>query len=118
MHQETRKFFFGIFVRKIKRTGVQIARTEVCIAKTQKRLKKNQKPTGIKPKTHAAGGSGSSRCLRSNGQGFKRLDRVLTDPVQRAYIKGIAPVRFIFSSVSLSSLIVLSSSLILFVFSG
>ena len=34
--------FLGIFTRKIKRTGVQIARTEVCIAKKlKKKIKRN-----------------------------------------------------------------------------
>jgi len=34
---------------------------------------------------------------RSNGWERKKLDRVWTDPVQRAYIKGFGPVQFIFS---------------------
>ena len=44
MHQETHSNFLGIFVRKLKCTGVQVARTEVCIAKTQEKSKENKGP--------------------------------------------------------------------------
>ena len=42
MHQETSRNFLGIFARKIKRAGVQIARTEVCITKTQEKTKETK----------------------------------------------------------------------------
>ncbi len=36
--------FLGIFVRKLKRAGVQVTRTEACIAKTQEKSKETKGP--------------------------------------------------------------------------
>jgi len=45
MHQETHGNFFGIFARKLERTGVQITRMEVCIAtNSRKKMKETQSP--------------------------------------------------------------------------
>ena len=80
--------FLGIFTRKIKRTGVQIARTEVCIAKNSRKKSKGTKGPRLR--------SPNPRSLwiqifrmpqrrwidpdsprpRSNGQGRRELDRV------------------------------------------
>jgi len=67
MHQETHSNFLGIFVRKLKRTGVQVARTEACIAKNSRKNKRNPKPTVMKPKPTQLSGSGSPECLRGVG---------------------------------------------------
>jgi len=45
MHQETHSNFLGIFVRKLKRTGVQITRIGVCIVtNSRKTIKETQSP--------------------------------------------------------------------------
>jgi len=43
-NQNSGSNFLGIFARKLKRTGVQVARTGVCIAKTQEKSKETQSP--------------------------------------------------------------------------
>jgi len=67
MHQETHSNFWNFFVKKLKRTGVQVARTEVCIAKESRKDKRNPKPTVMKPKPTQSGRSGSPECLRGVG---------------------------------------------------
>ena len=59
--------FLGIFVRKLERTGVQVARTEACIAKISRKIKRNPKTIVMKPKPTQLGGSGSPERLRGVG---------------------------------------------------
>ena len=135
MHQETHSNFLGIFARKLERTGVQIARTEVCIAKKLKKKIKT-KAHGYEAQTHAAWWI---RILRmpqrrwidpdplkpiSKGSEHRMLDRVWTDPVQRAYIKGLRTGsliflhRFSFFSIFLSSSLIASVKTLSSRFSG
>jgi len=67
MHQETHSNFFGIFARKLERTGIQITKIEVCIATNSRKNEGNPKPTVKQPKPTQLSGSGSPECLRGVG---------------------------------------------------
>jgi len=68
MRQETRRIFFWNFLKKNKAHRDSDSKNRGIFSKnTRKAERKKQRPTGIKPKTHAAGGSGSSGCLRGVG---------------------------------------------------
>jgi len=120
MHQDTHSNFFGIFARKLKRTGVQVARTEACIAKNQEKTRETKSPRLQSPNPHslmdpdlqnaseALDQSGSPR-PKSNGLKRRKAGLGLNRPSPTPIQKENGPVRFIFSIVSLSSLFSLLS---------
>ena len=125
MHQETHSNFFRNFCKK---TSVHRGSDSKNRGVHSKKLKKNQKKTkahDYEAQTHATWWIRILRVPqrrwidldppipRSNGQGRRKLDRVWTDPVQRAYIKGFGPVQVIFFLSFSFFFTVLSSSLVL-----
>jgi len=52
--------FRNFFVRKSKRTGVQVAGKEVCVAINSRKAPRKPKAHGCRSQTHASDGSGSN----------------------------------------------------------
>jgi len=112
--------FLEFFVRKLKRTGVQVARTEVCIAKNSRKNPKKSKAHGYEAQTHAVWWIRISRMPqrrwinpdplrpRSNGQKRRKAGSGLNRPGPAPIQKEKGPVR---SHFFLSFLFHLSSSL-------
>ena len=59
IHQETHSNFLEIFVKKLTRTGVQVANIQVQLARNSKELKRSEKGLRYPAQTHTSDGSGS-----------------------------------------------------------